>query len=179
MKKIFLNKVVLNMGVGKSGDPIETGKKTLVQITGKKPNARNAKKAQRDWGVRKNEPIGVAVTIRNNDAKELLKKLFEAKGDEWDKENNPNTDGDNIKFDFVPEPEGEDDILMDEDVNIKKRDGKDSGDYRTYTAPEDQGVNFGALFIIFHVNGQPDKARGYFKDIDGDVIDEFEIVSKI
>jgi len=43
MKKIFLNKVVLNMGIGKSGDPIETGKKTLVQITGKKPNARNAK----------------------------------------------------------------------------------------------------------------------------------------
>ena len=82
MKKIFLNKVVLNMGVGKSGDPIETGKKTLVQITGKKPNARNAKKAQRDWGVRKNEPIGVAVTIRNNDAKELLKKLFEAKGND-------------------------------------------------------------------------------------------------
>ena len=49
----------------------------------------------------------------------------------------------------------------------------------TYTAPEDQGVNFGALFIIFRVNGQPDKARGYFKDIDGDVIDEFEIVSQI
>ena len=79
MKKIFLNKVVLNMGVGKSGDPIETGKKTLVQITGKKPNTRNAKKAQRDWGVRKNEPIGVAVTVRGDDATELLKKLLEAK----------------------------------------------------------------------------------------------------
>jgi len=79
MKKIFLNKVVLNMGVGKSGDPIEIGKKTLVQITGKKPNTRNAKKAQRDWGVRKNEPIGVAVTVRGDDAMELLKKLLEAK----------------------------------------------------------------------------------------------------
>ena len=79
MKKIFLNKVVLNMGVGKSGDPIEIGKKTLVQITGKKPNARNAKKAQRDWGVRKGEPIGVAVTVRGDDATELLKKLLEAK----------------------------------------------------------------------------------------------------
>ena len=65
--------------IGKSGDPIETGKKTLVQITGKKPNARNAKKAQRDWGVRKNEPIGVAVTVRGDDATELLKKLLEAK----------------------------------------------------------------------------------------------------
>jgi len=66
------------MGIGKSGDPIETGKKTLVQITGKKPNARNAKKSQRDWGVRKNEPIGVAVTVRGDDAAELLKKLLVA-----------------------------------------------------------------------------------------------------
>ena len=79
MKKISLAKVVLNMGVGKSGEPIEIGKKTLVQITGKKPNARNAKKSQRDWGVRKGEPIGVAVTVRGNDAKELLKKLLVAK----------------------------------------------------------------------------------------------------
>jgi len=36
MKKISLAKVVLNMGVGKSGEPIEIGKKTLVQKTGKK-----------------------------------------------------------------------------------------------------------------------------------------------
>ncbi len=79
MKKISLDKVVLNMGVGKSGDPIEIGKKALEQITGKKPNARNAKKSQRDWGVRKGEPIGIAVTVRGNDATELLKKLLVAK----------------------------------------------------------------------------------------------------
>ena len=79
MRKIFLSKVVLNMGVGKSGEPIEIGKKTLTQITGKKPNTRNAKKSQRDWGVRKGEPIGVAITIRDNDAIELLKRLLVAK----------------------------------------------------------------------------------------------------
>jgi len=79
MKKISLDKVVLNMGVGKSGEPIEIGKKALEQITGKKPNARNAKKSQRDWGVRKGEPIGIAVTVRDNDATELLKKLLVAK----------------------------------------------------------------------------------------------------
>jgi len=76
MKKISLAKVVLNMGVGKSGDPIEIGKIALEQITGKKPNERNAKKAQRDWGVRKGEPIGIAVTVRDNDATELLKRLL-------------------------------------------------------------------------------------------------------
>ena len=79
MKKISLAKVVLNMGVGKSGEPIEIGKKALEQITGKKPNARNAKKSQRDWGVRKGEPIGVAVTVRGDDATKLLKRLLAAK----------------------------------------------------------------------------------------------------
>ena len=79
MKKISLAKVVLNMGIGKSGEPIEIGKKALEQITRKKPNARNAKKSQRDWGVRKGEPIGVAVTVRGNDATELLKRLLVAK----------------------------------------------------------------------------------------------------
>jgi len=85
MKKISLNKIVLNMGIGKSGEPIETGKIALVQITGKKPNKRNAKKSQRDWGVRKGEPIGVAVTVRGNDATELLKKLLVAKEDQINK----------------------------------------------------------------------------------------------
>ena len=53
MKKIYLNKVVLNMGIGQSGERIETAKAALMQITEGKVNARHAKKAQRDWGVRK------------------------------------------------------------------------------------------------------------------------------
>ncbi len=80
MKKISLEKVVLNMGVGKSGDVITIARKALDQISGKKSSARNAKETQRDWGVRKGEPIGAAVTIRGKDAKELLKRLLEAKG---------------------------------------------------------------------------------------------------
>ena len=72
MKKISLEKVVLNMGIGKSGD--------VIDIAGKKPSTRNAKEAQREWGVRKGEPIGVAVTIRGDDAVALLKRLLEAKG---------------------------------------------------------------------------------------------------
>ena len=80
MKEIKLEKVVLNMGVGKSGDAIETAKIALDQISNKKSCNRNAKKAYRDWGVRKGEPIGAAVTVRGDDAKILLKRLFEAKG---------------------------------------------------------------------------------------------------
>ena len=82
MKEIKLEKVVLNMGVGKSGDVIETSKKALDQISGKKSCSRNAKATQRDWGVRKGEPIGVAVTSRGDDAKALLKRLLEAKGNQ-------------------------------------------------------------------------------------------------
>ena len=80
MKEIRLEKVVLNMGVGKSGDAVENAKKALDQISNKKSSNRTAKKAQRDWGVRKGEPIGASVTVRGDDAKTLLKKLFEAKG---------------------------------------------------------------------------------------------------
>ena len=80
MRKISLEKVVLNMGVGKSGDVIEIAKKALDQISGKRSCARSAKETQRDWGVRKGEPIGAAVTIRGDDARALLKRLLEAKG---------------------------------------------------------------------------------------------------
>lgn len=82
MKKISVAKVVLNMGVGKSGEPIEQAKRALEQIAGQKPNPRNAKATQRDWGVHKGEPIGVAVTLRRQPAIELIKRLFTAKGNQ-------------------------------------------------------------------------------------------------
>ncbi|MGI0047802.1 MAG: 50S ribosomal protein L5 [Nitrosotalea sp.] len=82
MKKITVAKVVLNMGVGKSGDPIERARRALQQISGQQPNTRAARATQRDWGVHKGEPIGVAVTIRKQPAIELMKRLFAAKGNQ-------------------------------------------------------------------------------------------------
>lgn len=79
MKKIYIDKVVLNMGIGKSGDAIEAAKTALKHISGKRPCARNAKKTHRDFGVRKGEPIGVAVTSRGEDARTLFARLVEAK----------------------------------------------------------------------------------------------------
>jgi predicted phosphodiesterase len=40
---------------------------------------------------------------------------------------------------------------------------------------EDFTVEIGVLFIDFHVDGDPYKARGYFKNLAGEMIDEFEI----
>ena len=46
-----------------------------------------------------------------------------------------------------------------------------------YTATQD--ANYGALFCIFNVNGTKNKAHCYFKDIDGNIPDEFDIVSEV
>jgi hypothetical protein len=43
----------------------------------------------------------------------------------------------------------------------------------------DQGANFGALFCTFFVDGEPNRASCYFKDINGTVVDQFAIVSDV
>ena len=42
----------------------------------------------------------------------------------------------------------------------------------------DQNAKFGALFITFHVDGDPRKARGYFKTVDGEVVDLFVVFAQ-
>ena len=46
-----------------------------------------------------------------------------------------------------------------------------------YTANEN--ANFGALFCSFNVNGSKNKAACYFKDIDGNIVDTFNLTSQI
>jgi calcineurin-like phosphoesterase family protein len=46
---------------------------------------------------------------------------------------------------------------------------------KIYTS--DQGAQYGATFIEFHVNGDPNAARGYFKNIRGQIIDQFTITA--
>ena len=79
MKKIFVDKVVINIGVGKSGDPIEKAKKALLELTGRQPAVRGAKKTVRDFGIHKGEPIGAIVTMRREMAVDFLKRVIAAK----------------------------------------------------------------------------------------------------
>jgi myo-inositol-hexaphosphate 3-phosphohydrolase len=44
---------------------------------------------------------------------------------------------------------------------------------------ENQGAESGALFIRFGVEGDARKARGYFKNVSGEVIDAFEVTSQV
>lgn len=79
MKRIEVEKVVINIGVGKSGDPIERAKMALLDLTGQNPSIRGAKKSVRDFGIHKGEPIGTMVTLRRNNAVEFLRRIFTAK----------------------------------------------------------------------------------------------------
>lgn len=79
MRKIRVGKVVVNIGLGKSGEAIERGKKVLEQVTGQTPTQTRAKRSVRDFGIHKGEPIGVVVTVRGEDAIPLIEKLLTAR----------------------------------------------------------------------------------------------------
>ena len=79
MRKPRVGAVILNVSIGQSGDPLERVKKILRDLTGREPVETHAKKTWRDFGIRKNQPVGAKVTIRGKDAYELLKRLFDAK----------------------------------------------------------------------------------------------------
>src|ERR671918_810669 len=79
MKKINVHKLVINIGVGRSGEPIDKAKNALLELTNQQPAVRGAKKSVRDFGIHKGEPIGVIVTLRHEPAIEFLKRVVAAK----------------------------------------------------------------------------------------------------
>lgn len=83
MKEIDIEKIVINIGVGKSGDPFERAKMALEELTGQKPSPRGAKKSVRDFGIHKGEPIGAMVTLRKQNAVDFLKRIFLAKSNSF------------------------------------------------------------------------------------------------
>jgi large subunit ribosomal protein L5 len=73
-----IEKVTINMSVGKSGQPLEQAVTILQQLTDQKPSKRTAKKTIRDFGIRKGESIACLVTLRKEKAEEFLRKAFQA-----------------------------------------------------------------------------------------------------
>jgi len=76
MLKPRIEKVVVNLSVGKSGEPLERAAKVLKDLTGQEPSKRKAKQTIRDFGVRKGEAIACMVTLRYNNAIEFLKRVL-------------------------------------------------------------------------------------------------------
>ena len=76
MREIRVEKVVVNVGVGEAGDKLVKAQKVLELVTQQKPTQTLAHAGVRDWGVRKNMPIGTKVTLRGGEAESFLKRAF-------------------------------------------------------------------------------------------------------
>ena len=78
MLKPIIEKVTVNMSVGKSGGPLEQAVTIINQLTKQKPSKRKAKKTIREFGIRKGESIACLVTLREEKAEDFLRKAFYA-----------------------------------------------------------------------------------------------------
>ena len=79
MKQISVEKVTLNIGAGTDQAKLEKGIKLIGNITGSTPVKTFTKKRIQEWNLRPGLPIGCKLTLRKNEAVDLLKKLLEAK----------------------------------------------------------------------------------------------------
>jgi large subunit ribosomal protein L5 len=78
MLKPRIEKVTVNISVGKSGQPLEQAVTILQKLTDQQPSKRRAKKTIREFGIRKGESIACLVTLRKEKAEEFLRRAFQA-----------------------------------------------------------------------------------------------------
>lgn len=76
MKKPYLEKLVLNIGVGVGGEELEKAVTVLETIAGQKAIKTESKTNVKEFNLRKGRPIGTKITIRDQDAAKLLKRLL-------------------------------------------------------------------------------------------------------
>jgi len=83
MKKPYLEKVVLNIGVGAGGEELERAATVLQTISGKTPMKTLSKKNVKEFNLRIGRPIGTMVTVREKEAEKLLKRLLVVNNDKF------------------------------------------------------------------------------------------------
>jgi large subunit ribosomal protein L5 len=76
MRRIEVDKVAINMGVGESGEKLARAEMLLEQIVGQKPIKRTARMTIQPLGIKKGEAIACNVTLRRGRADEFLKRCF-------------------------------------------------------------------------------------------------------
>jgi large subunit ribosomal protein L5 len=81
MKKISIDKVVINIGVGEAGDKLIKAEKVIDLLTQRKSIQTISRTTNRDFGIRKMMPIGCKVTLRGPPAEKFLEEAF------WVKDN--------------------------------------------------------------------------------------------
>lgn len=78
-RQIRVEKVTLNIGAGKNTALLDKGVKLLKNITGIAPVKTVTQKRIPAWGLRPGLPIGCKVTLRDEEAKDILQRLLQAK----------------------------------------------------------------------------------------------------
>jgi large subunit ribosomal protein L5 len=78
MRQIHIDKVVVHMGVGESGEKLVKAEDIMKTITGQTPVRSIAKKTQPAFGIRKGAPIGCRVTLRGEAADKFFRTSLNA-----------------------------------------------------------------------------------------------------
>jgi len=84
MRAIRVVKIVVNTGVGESGDPRTKASRVLQMVTRQKPVATRSRSTNRDFGIRLGQEIGAKVTLRGAVALEFLGRALDARDRQLD-----------------------------------------------------------------------------------------------